>query len=262
MNVGRTIVVEQADGVTTITLNRPEVLNAINPAMHEELQQAFDDFASDRNQLVCVLAGAGERAFCAGSDLKAGTRASGYRYPRCGYGGLVERFDLPKPIIASINGLALGGGFELALACDIIIASETAAFALPEPRVGAIAVGGGIDRLIRQMPQRVAMGYLLTGQRMSAPEAFGYGIVNAVVPPDSLAAEVQRWCRLILECSPMAIQTTKELARRSLAQPDLAVAISGMKDLPEYLRWWNSSDATEGVRAFVEKRAPIWSPPE
>jgi crotonobetainyl-CoA hydratase len=155
----------------------------------------------------------------------------------------------------------LGGGFELALACDIIIASETAAFALPEPRVGAIAVGGGIDRLIRQMPMRAAMGYLLTGQRMSASQAFGYGIINAVVPSNGLAAEVRRWCQLILECSPMAIQTTKALARRSLSQPDLAGAISGLKDQPEYLRWWDSPDATEGVRAFTEKRAPVWSPP-
>ena len=128
------ITVERAARVTTITLNRPRVMNAINPAMHVELQTAFDDFAADPEQFICVVTGAGERAFCAGSDLKALDRHGGY--PKNGYAGLIERFDLNKPVIAAVNGLALGGGFEIALACDLIIASENAGFGLPEPWSG------------------------------------------------------------------------------------------------------------------------------
>src|ERR1700761_4057397 len=137
------ISVAMADRVTTITLNRPEVMNAINPQMHLELQAAFDEFAASEEQLVCVMTGAGERAFCAGSDLKAGARERGFSYPKNGYAGLIERFDLYKPVIAAVNGVCLGGGFEVALACDLIIASDRASFGLPEPRVGAIALGGG-----------------------------------------------------------------------------------------------------------------------
>jgi len=136
------IVVRRSSQVTTITLSRPEVMNAIHPPMHAELQQALDAFAADAEQRVCVLTGAGDRAFCAGSDLKfAATSESGIgagkrAYPRCGYGGIAERFDLTKPVIAAVNGVALGGGFEIVLACDLVIAADTALFGLPEPLVG------------------------------------------------------------------------------------------------------------------------------
>ena len=145
------ITVATTDRVTTITLNRPEVMNALNPAMHVELQETFDTFAADPDQFICVVTGAGDRAFCAGSDLKAAVTNGHRGYPKNGYAGLIERFDCPKPIIAAVNGVALGGGFEVALACDIIIASESASFGLPEPLVGAVALGGGVHRLARQI---------------------------------------------------------------------------------------------------------------
>lgn len=134
------IIIEKADRVTTITLNRPEVMNAVNAAMHHELQRAFDDFSSDPAQHVCVVTGAGDRAFCAGSDLKAAANdGASMAYPEGGYAGLIERFDCDKPFIAAVNGVALGGGFEIAMACDVVIATETARFGLPEPLVGAVA---------------------------------------------------------------------------------------------------------------------------
>jgi enoyl-CoA hydratase/carnithine racemase len=250
--------VEVEGAATTVTLDRPEVLNAINPAMHDELQHAFDTFAADDTQFVCIVTGAGGRAFSSGSDLKAGSRESGYRYPRSGYAGLAERFDLAKPVIASVNGLALGGGFELVLACDIVIAADHASFGLVEPRVGAMALAGGVHRLVRQIGFKPAMGYLLTADRINAADALRLGLVNEVVPAVDLAAATRRWRDRILACAPLAVQATKEAALRGLDEPSLAAAISHQKDYPGFDRWWNSDDVREGVRAFGEKRAPVW----
>jgi crotonobetainyl-CoA hydratase len=250
--------VDVEGAVTTVTLDRPEVLNAIHPAMHDELQHAFDVFATDDTQFVCVVTGAGERAFCVGSDLKAGSRDSGYRYPRSGYAGLTERFDCAKPVIASVNGLALGGGFELVLACDIVIAAGHASFGLVEPKVGAMALAGGVHRLVRQMGLKPAMGYMLTAERMSAADALRFGLINEVVPAADLAAATRRWCDRILACAPLAVQATKEAALQGLDEPSLADAIGRQKDYPGYDRWWNSEDVREGVHAFGEKRAPVW----
>lgn len=244
--------------VTTVTLDRPDVLNAIHPAMHDELQAAFDAFTADDSQHVCVVTGAGDRAFCAGSDLKAGSRESGYRYPRSGYAGLTERFDLAKPVIAAVNGLALGGGFEVVLACDIVVAADHASFGLVEPRVGAMALAGGVHRLVRQIGLKPAMGYLLTGERMRAANALRLGLVNEIVPAADLAAATRRWCDRILACAPLAVQATKEAALRGLDEPSLAAAIRNQADYPGYDRWWHSEDVVEGVRAFGEKRDPVW----
>lgn len=244
--------------VTTITLDRPEVMNAINGAMHHELQAAFDAFAADPEQFVCVVTGAGERAFCAGSDLKAGARGEARDYPRNGYAGLIERFDLHKPVIAAVNGICLGGGFEIALASDIIIASETASFGLPEPRVGAIALGGGVHRLVRQIGLKRAMGYLFTCARISAQEGYALGLVNEVAPQGELAAVVERWCEQILAGAPLAIRATKEAALRGLDEPSLEAAIKGQADYPGFRAWRAAEDTKEGPRAFAEKRAPVW----
>jgi crotonobetainyl-CoA hydratase len=250
----------QARGhVTTITLDRPEVMNAINPQMHQELQAAFDDFAGDPEQFVCVVTGAGERAFCAGSDLKAAAVGEGAQpYPKNGYAGLIERFDLNKPVIAAVNGFALGGGFEIALACDIIIASETASFGLPEPLVGAVALGGGVHRLVRQIGLKQAMGLILSSRRVTAAEGLRLGFVNEVVAPGDLMAAADRWCQDILRGAPMSIRASKEAAMRGLEEPSLADAVRGQADYPAFAAWRASEDAKEGPRAFAEKRAPVW----
>jgi enoyl-CoA hydratase/carnithine racemase len=246
--------------VTTIRLDRPEVMNAIDPQMHAELEAAFDAYAADPDQRLCVVTGAGDRAFCAGSDLKA-AHGGGYGekdYPAHGYAGLVERFDLDKPVIAAVNGLALGGGFELALACDIILASDTASFGLPEPRVGAVALGGGIHRLARQIGQKQAMGLLLSSRRVSAAEGLRLGFVNAVAGAGGLSALVDEWVRDILAGAPLAIRATKQAMLMGLEEPSLAAALAAQAGYPAWQRWRSSEDGKEGVAAFVEKRPPVW----
>ncbi len=241
--------------VTWVTLNRPEKMNAVTPDMHDDLQTAFDSFAEDDSQYVCVVTGAGEKAFCAGSDLKSGINRD---YPKDGYAGLIERFDLPKPVIAAVNGLALGGGFEIALACDIIIASDTASFGLPEPLVGAVALGGGIHRLPRQIGLKNAMGLLLTSKRIDVYEAYRLGLVNEVVPPADLVATTERWCEDILKGAPLSIRASKEAALRGLEEPSLADAMKNQNDYPAYAQWRTSEDLFEGRTAFAEKRPPRW----
>ncbi len=196
------IIVERAGRVTTITLSRPERLNAINPDRHDELEAAFNAFAADPDQFVCVVTGAG-RGFCAGSDLKAVSEGDYRPYPAHGYAGLIERFDCPKPIVAAVNGLALGGGFEVALACDVIIAAESARFGLPEPLVGAMALGGGVHRLARQIGMKQAMGMMLSARQVDAAEGLRMGFVNEVVPDADLGAATLRFCDAVLKCSPL-----------------------------------------------------------
>jgi enoyl-CoA hydratase/carnithine racemase len=250
--------VEKNGPVTTIVLDRPEVLNAVNPAMHVELQEAFDAFASAPDQLVCVVTGSGPKAFCAGSDLKAAARHGATTYPRNGYAGLIERFDLSKPVIAAVNGVALGGGFEIALACDVIVATDTASFGLPEPRVGAVALGGGLHRLVRQIGLKQAMGLILSARRVSAEEGLRLGFVNEVVPADQLAAAIDRWCAEILACAPLAISASKATAMRGLGERDVEAAMRAQHSWPEFQTWRVSEDLQEGPRAFAEKRLPQW----
>jgi len=253
--------VESHEHVYTITLNRPQVMNALHKPMHAELQAAFDAFAADPQQRVCVVTGAGERAFCAGSDLKAAAQAQDLAsggYPKNGYAGLIERFDLDKPIIAAVNGVALGGGFELALACDLIIASANARFGLPEPLVGAVALGGGLHRLARQIGLKQAMGMILTAQAVSAQEGLRLGFVNEVVPQAELRATTQRWCEQILKCAPLAISASKQTVMRGLEEPGLAEALQRQAAYPAYAAWRSAADTREGPRAFAEKRPPQW----
>lgn len=252
------IAIDRTGPITTVTLNRPEVLNAINHAMHHELQAAFDAFASDNDQQICVVTGAGQKAFCAGSDLKAAVTDGHRGYPDSGYAGLIERYDCPKPIIAAVNGLALGGGFEVALACDIIIAAESASFGLPEPLVGAVALGGGLHRLARQIGLKQAMGLILTSRRVSAAEGLRLGFVNEVVPAADLTAVTNRWCTEILRGSPMSIRASKEAVYRGLAESGIEAAINAQKNYPVFTAWAASEDAKEGPRAFAEKRTPVW----
>lgn len=242
--------------IFTVTINRPDALNALTAEMHVAMEAAFDAFASDPTARICLVRGAGNRAFCAGSDLKQAASEDGY--PLHGYGGLAERFDLAKPVIAVVNGFALGGGFEIALACDIIIASETASFGLPEPLVGAIALGGGLHRLARQIGLKRAMGMILTGSRVSAAEGLELGFVNEVVPQSEIEATVERWCAAILAGAPLAVEASKATVLRGLGAPSLADAIQGQQHYPEFIAWRTSEDLLEGFDAFSKKRSPRW----
>ena len=254
------LIVQTEGHVTTITLNRPAQMNAIHNPMHWELQRALDAFAEDDTQYVGVITGAGDRAFCAGGDLKeiAIKGDSDDHYPKSGFCGLNERFDLTKPLIASVNGLALGGGFEFALCCDLIIASENAEFALPETLIGGIARGGGIQRIARQIGMKQAMGLLLTSRRVSAAEGFRLGFVNEVVPQASLREATARWCEMILKGAPLAVRATKDTLMRGIEEPSLAEALRNLKTYAEYGKWWVSEDRIEGPRSFAEKRPPRW----
>ncbi|KHK90955.1 enoyl-CoA hydratase-related protein [Novosphingobium malaysiense] len=252
------VLVEAHGGVFTITLNRPAKLNAVTAEMHAAMHEAFEKFAADSTLHICILRSASERAFCVGSDLAAFDPERGLPYAETGYAGLAERYDLDKPVIAVVDGLCLGGGFELALACDLIIASSRARFGLPEPRRGMIALAGGIHRLVRQVGMKRAMLPLLTGESIEAEEALAMGVVSRMVAPESLEAEVEAICSQILANAPLAVRATKAIAEWSIDQPGLAAAMAGQEDHPAFRRWINSDDGWEGIRAFIEKRPPVW----
>jgi enoyl-CoA hydratase/carnithine racemase len=252
---------EKRGRVAYVTMNRPEVLNALHARATYELAGIWDDFAADDDLWVAILTGAGSRAFSAGNDLKATASGSG-RLPegapprRGGFGGITERFDLYKPVIAAVNGWAMGGGCEMALACDIIVASENARLGLPEPRVGLFAAAGGIHRLARQIPTKIAMGMMLTGKEIDAQTALRYGLVNEVVPQERLMETADRWAREILECAPLAVRGTKEGATRGL---DLPLETAIKRNYQWLQRHAMSPDRIEGPRAFAEKRQPKWA---
>ena len=251
--------VSEHEHIYTIELARPEVLNAINQEMHDELQQAFDDFAANDNMYLAVVRGAGERAFSAGSDLKAIAKAGKPNtYPKSGYAGLIERYDLTKPIIAAVDGVAVGGGFEVALACDILIATTRSRFGLPEPKIGAIALGGGVHRLARQIGLKKAMGLILSADIIDAAEGDRLGFITELVEPEQLDACVQKWCESILACAPLAIRASKETVMRGLDEPSLEVAMQAQQDYPSFKAFYSSQDRHEGALAFAEKRPPNW----
>ena len=253
----------ETDGrLLIVTINRPEVANALHPMANQELSEAFDEFAANPELWVAIITGAGDKAFCAGNDLKyhAELRAKTGARPQSppkGFGGITNRHDLEKPLIAAVNGVAMGGGFEIALATDIIIASQQAKFALPEPRVGLAAGAGGMQRLSRQIPLKRAMGMMLTGRHVSAREGYELGFVTAVVPHAQLMSEARRWADQILACSPMSIRATKQTVLRSLDVPALEIAMSNL-NYPAYVAMTRSEDTIEGPKAFAEKREPEW----
>jgi enoyl-CoA hydratase/carnithine racemase len=172
------------------------------------------------------------------------------------FGGITRGFECMKPLIAAVNGVAVGGGFEIVLACDLVVAAEHARFGLPEPRVGLIAAAGGLHRLPQQIPLKQAMGLLLTGRLISAQEAYRVGLVNEVVPAAELMAAAERWANEILECSPLCVQLTKEAALAGLSLP---IEEAMQLDQPFLERLLSSEDFVEGPKAFTEKRKPRWT---
>jgi enoyl-CoA hydratase/carnithine racemase len=247
-----------SDGVGRLTINRPERLNAMDSHAHLALSEALDAYAADDSVRVLVLTGAGTRAFSVGRDLRelAGTDdpETAARWKKVTR--LTDRFDYPKPIIARIRGYALGGGFEIAMACDIIVAADDASFGLPEPTRGLIPFAGGVHRLPRQIPLKVAMGHLLTGRPMAAARAYELGLVNQVVTADRLDEAVNAWISDILACAPLATRSIKQCVAEGLGRP-LADAMAA-KYSAEEVRL-ASRDSIEGPRAFAEKRTPRWT---
>ena len=250
---------EIADHVARVTIERPAVLNALDADTEAALTGIWQRLEADRNIRAVVLTGAGERAFCVGADMK-NVGKSGLEYWAAarpdGFGGIALRTTLDIPVIARVNGHALGGGFEMVLGCDIVIAAEEASFGLPEPRVGRLPLDGGMVLLARQIPFRPAMGMLLTGRRISARQAAEFGLVNEVVPRPELDMAVDRWLADILACAPLSLRAIKQTVRRTA---QLAAGEAQALRLPALIECLQSADADEGVRAFREKRAAVWS---
>lgn len=249
----------EVDGaVLTITLNRPEVLNALTPEAHFELDAAFNHFRDDPALLVAIITGAGDKAFCVGTDLKALSETNNHQKPPTGFAGITSRFDLFKPVIAAVNGLCFGGGAEIVAACDLAIAADHAEFALLEPRVGLAALGGGaLQRLARQMPMKDAMKLVLTGERIGAQEAKRISLVNDVVPRAELMAAARALAQTILLNAPLAVQASKQVMLQSFNEPDLQAAMRAPYEAAE--RMLASHDAIEGPLAFAQKRKPVWT---
>lgn len=254
---------ERRDFVQLLTLNRPESANALDPDLLSALTEAFEEMAADDNTRVVVLTGAGDRIFCAGMDLKAFSEQRSQ--PASGTGGdggdgagsrrpfNLARSDFPKPVIAAVNGAAVGGGFELVLGCDLVVAAEHSRFGLPEVKRGLLAAGGG-TLLGTRIPLPLAMEVALTGEYVDAARAAAWGLVNRVVPAERLLEEAMALASAVAANAPLAIQTTKRLTKRAV----LESAEAGWARPEEMSQVFSSEDAKEGALAFVEKRPPKW----
>ena len=249
---------EKKDKILIVTINRPEVYNAVHPPLSRELDEIWNDFLKDPDAWVAILTGAGEKAFSAGNDLKYSAQAAQYRVnqPASGFAGLTNRFDRTKPIIAAVNGFAMGGGMETALSCDIIIASENAKFALPEVKVGFFAAAGGVQRLSRQIGKKAAVEIILTGRSVEAEEALALGIVNEVVSHEKLLEKAIEKASLIASNCPSSVKSSLEALNHMDQLEEIPIALEKSYEIIDVLR--STEDHKEGVSAFVEKRAPNW----
>jgi crotonobetainyl-CoA hydratase len=257
-----TVLVERRGHVMIITLNRPEVHNACNLAMWLEAGEALEQADADPEVRAVIVTGAGEKTFSAGADLKAIMRGEPARpedpmKAAWGFAGIANH-PISKPVIAAVNGNALGGGTELALGCDLVVAVDTAKFGLPEVKVGLFAASGGVFRLARQVPQKVAMELILTGEPIDADRALELGLVNRVVPREQLMDAAMALAEKIAGNAPLSVQASKRIARgivdgKFSAEPD-----DWQRTEEEMARLSRSEDAREGPRAFAERRAPQW----
>jgi enoyl-CoA hydratase/carnithine racemase len=247
-----------ADRVAHVTINRPERMNAIDMATEQELERIWQEIEGRDDVSCVVLTGAGPKAFCTGADLK-GVAKSGLDYwaedRSSGFGGLAFRRSLDVPVIARVNGYALGGGFEMVLGCDIVIATETAKFGLPEARVGRMPLDGGMVLLQRKIPFNRAMAVLMTGKQFTAAEMFDFGIVNEVLSTERLDEAVDRWVAEIAACAPLSLRAIKQTVNRTA---HLSPAEAQALRTPALVKALQSEDALEGVAAFQQKRAPVW----
>jgi crotonobetainyl-CoA hydratase len=253
--------IERRGATLELTIDRPKA-NAIDSATSRAMGEAFIAFRDDPELRVAIVTGAGDRFFSAGWDLKAyaaGDPGDPEAFGPGGLAGLTELFDLDKPVIAAVNGYAAGGGFELALACDMIVAAPEARFSLPEVKLGLVPDSGGIFRLTRRMPRALAMELLLTGKAIDATEAARWGIVNRVVERERLLPEARALAAEVETAAPLATRAVKAVVA---ATEQMAVerAFSALRDgsVPAYDRAMASADAEEGPRAFAEGREPVW----
>ena len=252
------VLFEQDGHLAVITLNRAKAMNSINPLLGAALQEALEEVRDNDSIWVAILTGAGDRAFSAGADLKwRSENEDEVQIPDAGTGGkiLSSEFACWKPVIAAVNGYAVGGGLELAIACDLIVAAERAQFGLPEPRRGLMADGGGVYGLSRQIPTKMAMEMILTGQFITAQRATDLGLVNRVVGNDDLLTAARDLADSIMECSPAAVQAAKQAV---MLGGELSFEDAMVTQFSMFERLKESPDFTEGPRAFSEKRAPKW----
>lgn len=250
-----TIRVDVSGQIMHITMDRPDVLNALDPSSHRQLAEAIDRYAADDDLRVAIITGAGDRAFCVGSDLKVRSEMGGDDMPPSGFGGMAERFDLLKPVIAAVNGHAIGGGLELVLACDMAISVPHAKFGLPEVKVG-LSAAGGLHRLARQLPMKHAMEIALGGNLFDAVQAKEYGLINHIVAAEDMRETVKKLAKGLLDCAPMSLRATKQMITEGLSQPSLDAAFGAA--YPAYETMLASEDAKEGSKAFLERRKPDW----
>ena len=253
------ITTRREGGILEVTLDRPKA-NAIDAATSRALSQAFIEFRDEPSARVAILTGGGEKFFSAGWDLKdaAASGAEG-DYGPGGFAGLTELFNLEKPVIAAINELAVGGGFELALACDLMVASESVEMFMPEATIGVVPDAGGVLRLPRRLPLAIAMEMMLTGKRLSATEALRFGLVNSVVPRSQLMDEARLLGQRIAASAPLSVMAIKAVVARTQGLSVEEGYRAMRSGIPTYERMRNSSDYFEGAKAFAEKRAPVWS---
>lgn len=249
-------IVERRGHVLEVTINNPDAHNTLNPYANDELEAVFDAYMADKDLWVAIITGAGEKAFCTGNDLKFTASGKKGWMPKTGFAGLTARANRNKPVIAAVNGFAMGGGFEIALACDMIVAAENAVFALTEVRVGLIAGAGGLQRLTRQIPRKLATEMILTGRRVSAQEASELGFVNQVVPAGQALEAARKLADTLLECSPSSIRASLEILEASEQFGSVTESVRQRYSALDKLL--NSEDMMEGVTAFATKRAPQW----
>ena len=251
------VLVERNGHILEVTLHRPEAMNALYSAVHFELHEIWDEYERDPDLWVAIVTGAGDRAFCSGNDLKVTAKGGDMSMPPSGFAGLCARFDRTKPVIAAVNGVAMGGGLEIVLACDLAVAEDKARFALPEVKVGLYAAAGGVQRLTRQIGRKAAMELILTGRHFGAAEALSLGVINRCCDDGGAMAAAREFAAQLLENSPSAIRASKEALNKleGLESLEAAMATNGRI----FGRLMRTKDFREGVSAFTEKRKPEWS---